>query len=233
MRIVDVLLPVIGSALLLALAVTMVSRRLHQEYRFFFAYTVISLLSTVSLFLVAGKANCYLYWLLNGLNAVLVLFPLNEAFFDVFHPFYSFWWFRLIFPFVTAAAGLLAVQNALIHPFAGQFILSVSFAATGAISFIQAGTFLILMFLVFGLHVRCRRYPYYIALGFAISSIGDWAGHVFASNPGWVFRYAPPLAYLCATLVWLWAFTAKFEADSRLEFSRTSQANSTPKLKVS
>jgi hypothetical protein len=215
--------------------VTIVRRRLHREYPFFFAYLVVALLSAICLLPFKGndKAYAYVYWLLDGSNAVVVLFALNEAFYEVFYRFYFFWWFRLIFPSITVVAGFLAVQNALIHSASRQLLVWMSFSATAAVSLIQFGTFLILMLLVLGLHVRCRRYPYYIALGFALSGIGDWAAYILPCRFNSIVQYVPPLTYLYATLIWLWSFSGKFEADSRLEFSRTSRASYTPKLKIS
>lgn len=238
MKPLDIFLAVIGDGLVLVLLVLIVRRRLYREYPFFFAYLVVALLSAISLLPFKGndRAYAHLYWLLDGLNAVVVLFVLNEAFYEVFYRFYFFWWFRLIFPLVIVVAGLFAVQNAFTHSASPQLLVSMSFSATAAVSLIQFSIFLIMMLLVLGLHVRCRRYPYYIALGFAISGIGDWAAYALPCRSSLILQYVPPLTYLCATLIWLWSFSGKFVSEPRLEFSRPRHrrnpfdAGPTPKL---
>lgn len=244
MKVADIFLPVIGIGLLLALCVVMVRRRLHREYPFFFVYVVFSLLSAISsffffLFIDNEKTYAYVYWTSNAIAAVLVLFALNEVLYGIFHRFYSFWWVRLIFPSVAFALCCFAIRQALFHPPSRYLLLSISFCISGALSAVPVGTLVILMLLAMVLRVRWRRQAYDIALGLAVSSLGDWTNFVLLPKFGHSFflRYLSPVMYICATLVWLVSFSRNVEPKPKLKFgtiSRTGSrrdADSTPKLK--
>lgn len=225
MRSLDILLPVIGSALLLALSVIMVRRRLQREYPFFFAYVVFVLLSSVAVFSLSGHAKIFfrLYWATEPVNAVLALLALHEAFRDVFYGFFSFWWFRLIFPSAVALISFFSIRHAILNPPAQATRVAAIILSVGtAVNWVQAGLFAIFMLLVVVLHVRWRRYPYDMALGFAVATIGDWIAFALRSEFGTkyanVTRYAPPVAYILATLIWLRSFSGRFEPEPRLQW---------------
>jgi hypothetical protein len=245
MKIVGILMQVIGGGLLLALVAVIIRRRLHREYPFFFAYTIFSLLVTVTLLLASGNYKAYLYgyWISEAFGVVFVLFALNEAFYDVFYSFYSFWWFRLIFPGAAAAMALLAIRDAILKPFARiQLFMWVILSVESALSIFQAGIFLAFLLLALGLRLQWRRYPFYIALGFALSGAGDWIAQALLSQFGTrymqVVRYLPAMMYICATLVWLVCFSRKLQYEPKLKFGATSRrdsptdAGSTPKLET-
>lgn len=230
MRFVDILLPVIGSGLLLALAVSIVRHRLQREYPFFFTYVAFSLLTSISIFAIIfwvsgnGKSYSSVYWATEAVNAVLALLALHEAFRDVFYAFYSFWSFRLIFPGFVALISFFSVRHAILKPpaQASSTTTAVIVGAGITVNWVQAGLFLLFMLLVVGLHVRWRRYPYDIALGFAVSTAGEWVAFALRSEIGTkyihVMRYAPPVAYILATLIWLRSFGGRFEPEPRLQW---------------
>lgn len=226
----DILLPVTGCGLLLALIIIMVRRKLHREYRFFFFYVVFSFFSAIlfSLTVSNEKTYSYIYWISDGVSVIFVLLALHEVFRDIFHGFYSFWWFRLIFPSAVVVMCLLAARRTLISPRSTQPLMSAIFYLSGAFSLIPCGIFLVFMLLVMGLRVRCRRIPYYIALGFAVSSMGDWMLYSLLSGYKYTLtaRYLPPAAYMCATLIWLWSFSGKFVSQPELKWEMMPRRNS-------
>ena len=243
MRLLDIFVLVTCGGLLLALAIMMVRRRLQREYPFFFGYVAFSFLAGVAVFAVSGnnKAYLYSYWTADALNIILAVLALHEAFYDVFHRFYSFWWFRLIFPGVVAVIFVFAIRYAILKPIAhASRLISVIFTVDTAVGYVQVGLVVIFMLLAVGWHVRWRDYPYAIALGLAVSSLGVWMAFLvraeFGTKYSNVVRYAPPTAFLCATIVWLWSFSGKLEPDPKLERqdavarSRRPDASSTPKL---
>jgi hypothetical protein len=241
----DIFLPLTGIALLIALGIIMVRRQLHREYPYFFLYAVFSLLDSslvffVFLFVSNEKTRAYAYYPSNAIAAVLMLLALNEVLYKVFHRFYSFRWIRLIFPSAAFALCFFAIRQALVHPPSHYLVLSIVFCISGALSAVPVGTLVVLMLLAMVLRVRWWRRAYDIALGFALSSMGDWTNFVFPPKVGHSFflRYLSPVIYIFATLVWLVSFSRKFEPEPKLEISTTSRpssrtdANSTPKLEA-
>lgn len=226
MRLLDTFLSVGGSGLLLALAVIMVRRRLHREYPFFFTYVVFVLLFSVAAFSLSGNAKVVfrLYWASEIVNAILALLALYEAFRDVFYGFFCFWWFRLIFPGAVALISFFSIRHAILRPpaEATHRVTAVILSVGTAVNYVQAGLFGIFILLVIVLHARWRRYPYDIALGFAVSTVGEWVAFALRSEIGtkynYIFRYAPPVAYIVATLIWLRSFGARFEPEPRLQW---------------
>lgn len=226
MLLFDTVMQIVGGALLVWLAAVIVRRRLYREYPFFFAYVAFSLLTQVALLCVSRDKLAYffVYWVAAAVSAVLALLALHEAFHDVFYGFYSFWWFRLIFPGVVAVIAFFSMRHAILNPPAhATKIIAVILSFGSAVSYVQAGLFVMFLLLVVALHVRWRRYPFDIALGFALSTVGEWTAYALRSEFGNKFpllpRYAPPVAYIFATLVWLWSFSRPVEPEPKLEWT--------------
>lgn len=227
MRVVDILLPATGCSLLVALLITIVRRRLHREYPFFFSYVVFSLLNTIFLFVASSNSRIYpyAYWLSIAVGAVLVLFALNEILYRVLYRFYCFWWFRLIFPSIVAGTCLVAMRHALSNPRSTQVLMSMIWYVSGAVSLIQFGVFLIFMLLAMVFHLSCRRPPFSIALGFALASMGDWTFYALTFRSGYslLARYAPPVGFLCASALWLYSVSIKPPAQPKQQLGSTAQ----------
>jgi hypothetical protein len=222
MRLFDILMTAMGCGLLLALAVTMLRRRLHREYPFFFAYILFSLVRTASLLPATGRFYLYGYWITEVFVDMLALLALHEAFYECLYGFYLFWWFRLVFPTVVAIITAACMTHAMLHrlPRLPLFIHLI-FSLDSAVSYVKAGLFILFMLLVVVLHVRWRRYPYDIALGFAVSSLGTLVSYALVpqgSRYAFLVRYAPPLTYILATGIWLWSFAGRFEPAPRPEW---------------
>ena len=217
MKMFDVLMQLIGSGLLLVLAAVIVRHNLQRAYPFFFSYIVFTFLRTIVLLPVSGNTYIYFYsyWITEILSAVLAIFGLHDAFYDVFFEFYALWWFKLIFPAVAVVISCLSVAQAALHPIPkAPAWMHLVFAVDNAVGYLKAGVFIVFILLLVFLRVRWRRYPYDMALGFAINSVGMLTSYaVFAKGAGYslIARYAQPLSYIVATIVWLWSFAGKFE----------------------
>jgi hypothetical protein len=224
MKILDMLMPLIGSGLLLVVAAAMVRRSLQREYPFFFSYIVFTFLRAIVLLPVSGNAHIYFYsyWITEILSDLLALCGLHDAFYEAFSGFYVFLWFRLIFPTVVVVISFFCIWHAVHNPIPKvPAFMHLIFALDVAVSYVKAGVFVTFMLLVLLLHVRWRRYPYDIALGFAISSVGVLVSYaILPKAPRYVLavRYVPPLTFILATVVWLWSFAGKFEPRPRIEW---------------
>ncbi len=215
-----------SAGLLLAVAVMLVRGGLRREYRSFFAYLVFTLLNTMVRLSVIGNYRMYFYeyWYTEPVSAVLMLLALHEAFQEVFKAFYLFWWFRMIFPTVVAIIAFFSIRRAFVKPLSmAPRFMSVIFSIDSGLTYIQVGVFVVFMFLVMALHVRWRRYPYDITLGFAVAAMGEWTSYLLRSE-FWsakyarAARYAPSFTYLLASVIWLWSFSRKREPEPRLEW---------------
>lgn len=224
MKMFDMLMPLIGSGLLLVVAAAMVRRSLQREYPFFFSYLIYSFLQAVVLLPFTSNFHVYFYsyWITEIFSALLAIFGLHDAFYDVFSGFYAFWWFKLIFPTVVVMISFLSMGQALRHPIPKvPVFIHLIFAFDNAVGYVKAGVFIVFILLVVFLRVRWRRYPYDIVLGFAINSVGILTSYaVFPKGAGYlrVAKYAPPLSYIVATLVWLWSFAGKFEPRPQVKW---------------
>jgi hypothetical protein len=224
MKMLDMLMPFIGSGLLLVVAAAMVRRGLQREYPFFFSYLVFSFVQAIVLLPFTNNFHVYFYsyWLTEIFSALLAVFALHDAFYDAFSGFYTFWWFRLIFPAVVTIISSVCVLQAARHPIPKvPVFMHLIFALDSAVGYVKAGVFITFVVLVGFLRVRWRRYPYDMALGFAIHSVGILTSYaVFSKGAGYLLlaKYAPPVAYIAATLVWLWSFAGRFEPRPRIEW---------------
>ena len=225
MKLIDIVVGTTGTALLLAIAGVMLRRRLWREYPFFFAYVVFNAVSAVFLLLVISRYKVFFfsYWMIEVISAILVLLALHEAFYDVFRAFYIFWWFRIIFPVVAVAISLVSIWHAVLNPLPRvPMLMTVAFAFDNSTAYLKAAVFLVFLFLVVALHVRWRRYPYDVALGFAVSSIGMMISYAVFTTLGTryilIARNAPPVAYVLACTIWFWSFAARFEPEPRAQW---------------
>jgi hypothetical protein len=227
MQVFDILMQVVGGALLVLLAAVMIRRRLHREYPFFFAYVAFTLLTTIALFFIISNQETYfhVYWATEALNVTLAVLALHEAYYEVFYAFYSFRRFWMIFPGVVIMISAVCITHAMLQPPTGAPLITTVILSLGtAVSYVQAGLFVVFLVLVAALHVRWRRYPFDIALGFAVSTLGEWTAFALRSEFGNKFphmtRYASPVAYICATLVWLWSFSGRLAPEPKMQWTQ-------------
>lgn len=209
----------VGPVLQLVLLVILVRRGLRHRFRFFFAYTIYSILASVvglavidrpvALFIVNSIAQVF--------YGVLALLAVREAFASVLEVYPSLWRPILWGPLVALAGITMgSLWRALLHrpvgpifmaflgTFSQWFILGVlvlegcMFVACLRLAFRERNRF------------RWRRYDAGVLFGFGAVAIGSVPAYLARFNLGpamdQAFLYFPAGAYTMAALTWLRAF---------------------------
>src|SRR5215469_13211904 len=209
-------------AILLVLAGVFVVRRFYRDFPFFFSYIVFTVLAALARVSVRGSPLVYfwVYWATDAMLGLLALFALNEVLKHLFSIDYAeHWWFRLSLPTVAFSIALLflvlpvgrvtryPVRNAVFSFDLGMHCLEV----------------LILLLFVFLDKILVAAYDQYdfgIVRGFGVSALVTILADLLRSHFGKgftvYFAYAPPLAYIVATLIWLYAFVRKPPSRQKL-----------------
>ena len=189
-------------------------RRLYREFPFFCAYVALTVVVSLIRFSVSGDYNTYFYvfWVTEAIYAVAAILALHEAFRKVFFAFYElWWWFRLVFPAVTAFMAFIAIRNAIEHPaLQGARFLEVILALARGVNYLEAVLFGVFFGLVLLLGVPWRSYPFGIVEGFGMYALGAMIAFGLRSEIGKkydvVAKYLPPVAYIVGALIWLDTF---------------------------
>lgn len=216
----DIGIQVAGGALLAILMVLIYRRKLHRSYPFFTAYITYAFVEALALLCVTASYKMYFwtYWVGECGGIVLTLLALYEVFRDVFELCHQMWWFRLIFPAAVAALSTFFIWRAMLAPapYAPR-VMYVIFAMDSAVSYVQAGVFFLFLALILGLRVPWRRYPFGIALGFAVSSMGTLMSYILFTEFGIRYvhmaKYASPIFFILGNLLWLWMVAGKAEPE--------------------
>jgi hypothetical protein len=195
------------------LVVLLFRRTIHRHFPVFVTYICISAPVTIARLLSANDYQLYfyIYWSTNALLLLIGLVALHEIFRWVCAAFYGFWWFRLFYYGSITVVLLLALRNAAVnppvqaHPTVG-FVLNMGIA----VNLVQAGIACVFYALMQPFGVEFRRYPFGITLGFLLSATGSLLGYlarsVFGTNFQGFARYASPVSYILALIIWLSAF---------------------------
>jgi len=193
------------------IAVLMLRRGQHRQFKYFFAYVVTQILTFVVVFpayLYNHSACFYLSWFTTAVSVVLGFKVIHEAFLDVFRPFHTlrdmgtvlFQWAGLV---MLLVAGVVSVSTRSTDtvPWV-QAIMT----AQRCVRIVQVGMVLFLLFFARYLGVSRRQQSFGIALGFGafafveLSLIAYSAGyHVTEIAAG----LANMVAYNCALIIWL------------------------------
>jgi hypothetical protein len=193
------------------IAIAMLRRGQHREFKYFFAYIVTQILSFAVIFSACryNTAACfYLSWLSTAVSVALGFQVIHEAFLDVFRPFHTlrdlgtvlFKWAGLV---MLLVAGVVSVStNASNTTPWVQAIMT----AQRCVRIIQVGMVLFLLFFARYLGVSRRQHSFGIALGFGtfavveLALIASWAGD-HLGNPA--MSLVNMGAYNCTLLIWL------------------------------
>jgi len=193
------------------IAVLMLRRGQHRQFKYFFAYVVTQILTFAVVFptyLYNHSACFYLSWFTTAVSVVLGFKVIHEAFLDVFRPFHTlrdmgtvlFQWAGLV---MLLVAGVVSVstRSSDTLPWV-QAIMT----AQRCVRIVQVGMVLFLLFFARYLGVSRRQHSFGIALGFGafafveLSLIAYSAGyHVTEIAVG----LANMIAYNCALIIWL------------------------------
>jgi hypothetical protein len=147
----DIFLNLTGTVLGLALACTLVWRKLYKDFPFFFAYIISSILIAIVRLSVSDNYLTFfhVYWATEAIYALLALLALHEVFRWVFLAFFEKWWFWLFFPSAFVAISTLA---ALYHfrtlPAQANQVIKLILSLGMAVNWVQAGLFVLFFALV-------------------------------------------------------------------------------------
>jgi len=198
------------------IAILMLRRGTHKEYRFFFSYTIFAIAAALAKFLLTepGKNTWLSFWVAwgcEGIYAILGFLAIYEVFGHVFENFHDLRWFKYLLP-VTAAIMLgIAVLIPLAHHAVDTDpLLEGIFALQVAVRCLQLGVFFLIFLLARIFDLDYRQYAFGIAAGFGIAVAGILLGTLVRTGLGLrsviYFRYVPSVAYCMAVTVWLVSF---------------------------
>src|SRR5580692_4133921 len=193
------------------IAIVMLRRGQHREFKYFFAYVVAQIVTFAVVFptyLYYYPALFYVYWFTTAISVALGFKVIHEAFLDVFRPFHTlrdlgtvlFKWAGLV---MLLVAGVVSVStnSSEIAPWMQAVITSQR-----CVRIIQIGMVLFLLFFAHYVGVSRRQHSFGIALGFGsfavielvliCSFVGNHLGGFWMS----IMNMA---AYNCSLLVWL------------------------------
>lgn len=213
MRKADILLALVAVILALWLAITMVRRKTHFDFPFFYFYVECSILFAILRVSVSSHYPLFFIvsWITETVYVALALVALHEVFRTVFAAFYEKRWFRLFFPVVVIAISVLALVYRLGSPPAqANHVMSFIISMGMAVNLVQALLFVLFVLLVWFNGIGWREYPFGIVMGFAaiaiVSFTVQWARSEFGTRLNVVSSYAPAVAYILAVILWLKTF---------------------------
>src|SRR5580693_4696555 len=201
------------------IAIAMLRRGQHREFKYFFAYVVAQIVTFAVVFptyLYYYPALFYVSWFSTAISVALGFKVIHEAFLDVFRPFHTlrdlgtvlFKWAGLV---MLLVAGVVSVStNSEIQPWV-QAITT----AQRCVRIIQVGMVLFLLFFARYVGVSRRQHSFGIALGFGtfavveLALIASWAGDHLNSLGVNLINMG---AYNAALFIWLGYTLAKSPA---------------------
>ena len=202
------------------IAIVMLRRGQHREFKYFFAYVVAQIVTFAVVFptyLYYYPALFYVSWFSTAISVALGFKVIHEAFLDVFRPFHTlrdlgtvlFKWAGLV---MLLVAGVVSVStNSLDTPPWVQAITT----AQRSVRIIQVGMVLFLLFFARYLGVSRRQHSFGIALGFGtfafveLTLIASWAGDHLTNLAVNLINMG---AYNAALFIWLGYTLAKSPA---------------------
>jgi len=205
------------------LTVLLFRHRAYRSFTFFAGYQVYSTLATAARLLIFSYPEAYfwVFWATELGFLVLAIAASNEVFIWIFYGFYRLPWFRWFYfggiGITLAIVGINMLLHAPVnvHPFVGR-ILPFGIVING----IQAAIFALFFLLVKVLDIGFRRYPFGIALGLGIASVGTLipyvARSIFGTELENLILYAPTVTYFVSLMVWLSAFLKSEPEDEAM-----------------
>src|SRR5271154_2936738 len=194
-----------------AIAIVMLRRGQHRQFKFFFAYVVAQILTFAVIFptyVYNDSAYFYLSWFTTAISVALGFKVIHEAFLDVFRPFHTlrdlgtvlFKWAGLV---MLLVAGVVSVSTR--SSDAAPWVQAIM-TAQRCVRMVQVGMVLFLLFFARYLGVSRRQHSFGIALGFGafavveLGLIASWAGYRLSELS---MGLANMVAYNCPLLIWL------------------------------
>jgi hypothetical protein len=215
-RTVDLVLWLAQPFLQTGVLVAMYRRGLHHEYKYFFNYTILQVLSVIFLFSFKHSEYIFFYaqWFTLALCVCLSFAVFWELFRDAFRPYEAlrdlssilFRWSALV---VLLVGGMWAVTS--VHTFDGQAIMAIIMLASRSVRLMQCGMVFFLLLFSEYLGISRKNVMFGIAVGFGFFAAVDMLVTTGLSHqtlvPHWFVRRMDLVAYDISILIWL-AYTA-------------------------
>ena len=217
LSILDKVIALMGGALEIAIAVTLIRRQLwRQGYPAFFVYICYAIINVavllISAELTSKKTYFGIFSITQAFYTILGLLAMNESFGKSFKVYYlQRHWFAFLVPSVVLMIILSALWNWSKHsPVQAGSLTIIYISLDLTANYMRAGLFGLFAILVLFWQARWQRRPFGVIIGFGIFSVVGMAADALRSDFGikmnLVFSYASAVAYLIACLVWLLAF---------------------------
>jgi hypothetical protein len=202
------------------IAIAMLRRGQHREFKYFFAYVVTQILTFAVVFpsyRYHYSAMFYVSWFSTAISVALGFKVIHEAFLDVFRPFHTlrdlgtvlFKWAGLV---MLLVAGVVSVSTNSTD--IAPWVQAIT-TAQRCVRIIQVGMVLFLLFFARYMGVSRRQHSFGIALGFGtfavveLTLIASWAGDHLNSLGVNLINMG---AYNLSLLIWLGYTLAKSPA---------------------
>jgi hypothetical protein len=202
------------------IAIAMLRRGQHREFKYFFAYVVTQILTFAVVFpsyRYHYSAMFYVSWFSTAISVALGFKVIHEAFLDVFRPFHTlrdlgtvlFKWAGLV---MLLVAGVVSVSTNSTD--IAPWVQAIT-TAQRCVRIIQVGMVLFLLFFARYMGVSRRQHSFGIALGFGtfavveLTLIASWAGDHLNSLGVNLINMG---AYNVSLLIWLGYTLAKSPA---------------------
>lgn len=216
MHLVDIVLRLSGLVVFLAIILISIRRKLYSQLPFFSTYITFAPAATLLRLFLRNEVTLYfwLYWTTEAAYAVLALSALNEVFRRLYELEYKdHRWFKFLIPATTVILLSIALWGAVYHPLLhGRvlFVVRCIFWFDLGVHWLEAGILLLLVVLTVYFALPRSRYDFGILTGFAVSACVTLVTDLARSQLGpryesW-FQYGPPIGYLLAAIIWLYAF---------------------------
>ena len=203
-----------GYALLVALAVLMIWRRLYREFPFLFAYFVVLMLAAVLrrafllYFPVRSFPYFYAYWLSDAVTVAAAFAALYEVFLiRLFPSFHSTPVYKYMFPAAAGLAVLIAVFVFIHAPHHGADMLAVIVGEGNlTLNVLQAALLLFLFLIVLGMGRGWEWHEFGIALGFGVYALTKLITTAIRAKAGYArtsVDQLPVFGYFAALVIWL------------------------------
>lgn len=213
----DLILSLTPPGVLLALVVILIRRKLYRQFPIFFTYVACVPPAAALRLSVMNKPVAYFvaYWVTEAVYGVLALLAIREVFNPAWHLIAStrYRWLRFLPAVVVLLIAGIALWRAIYHPPGNSPLARLSagtFAFELGVRWAQVAVFLVSLtlsrfrWISFGLH------DFSILSGFGLAAmvtlVADLSRSMFGRDFEQIFRYAPPVAYIGATIIWLAAF---------------------------
>src|SRR5580658_6537996 len=202
------------------IAVAMLRRGQHREFKYFFAYVVMQIVTFAVVFTTYRyfpSGVFYMSWIGTAVSVALGFKVIHEAFLDAFRPFHTlrdlgtvlFKWAGLV---MLLVAGVVSVSTNSSNT--APWVQAIM-TAQRCVRIIQVGMVLFLLFFARYLGVSRRQHSFGIALGFGtfafveLTLIASWAGDHLSSLAVDLINMG---AYNAALFIWLGYTLAKSPA---------------------